>query len=187
MLKKVGESDCVSINYTGFERVFVDLFKRFSKKGLPLDELNYNLLEKLVEFVKGDYKQSCLVCNEMLEMYENGEVNNIKYALKDIDCKIENIQNRIVVRNYDDEDEMINTLKFVFGILSIVFLYFIVISILSAILAIIFGFTAMRKSDKGFGKAGLIMGTISILITFLLFLFLQVLDVSLFTIPSWYR
>ena len=75
----------------------------------------------------------------------------------------------------------------VFGILSIVFLYFIVISILSAILAIIFGFTAMRKSDKGFGKAGLIMGTISILITFLLFLFLQVLDVSLFTIPSWYR
>mgnify|MGYP002799266016 CR=1 FL=1 len=44
-----------------------------------------------------------------------------------------------------------------------------------------------NKSDKGFGKAGLIMGTISILITFLLFLFLQVLDVSLFTIPSWYR
>lgn len=75
----------------------------------------------------------------------------------------------------------------VFGILSIVFLYFIIISILSAVLAIVFGFTAIRKGDKGFGKAGLIMGTISILITFLLFLFLQVLDVSLFTIPSWYR
>ena len=81
MLKKVGESDCVSINYTGFERVFVDLFKRFSEKGLSLDELDYNLLEKLVEFVKGDYKQSCLVFNDMLEMYENGEVNNIKHAL----------------------------------------------------------------------------------------------------------
>ena len=81
MLKKVGESDCVSINYTGFERVFVDLFKRFSEKGLSLDELDYNLLEKLVEFVKSDYKHSCLVFNEMLEMYENGEVNNIKYAL----------------------------------------------------------------------------------------------------------
>lgn len=75
----------------------------------------------------------------------------------------------------------------VFGILSIVFLYFIIISILSAAISIIFGFTAMKKGDKGFGKAGLIMGTISILITFLLFLFLQVLDVSLFTIPSWYR
>lgn len=81
MLKKVGVSDCVSINYTGFERVFADLFKRFSKRGLSLDELDYNLLEKLVEFVKNDYKQSCLVFNEMLEMYENGEVNNIKYAL----------------------------------------------------------------------------------------------------------
>ena len=46
-------------------------------------------------------------------------LNNIKYALKDIDCKIENIQNRIVVRNYADEDEIINTLKFVFGIHSI--------------------------------------------------------------------
>ena len=73
------------------------------------------------------------------------------------------------------------------GILAIVFLYFIIISILSAAISIIFGFTAMKKGDKGFGKAGLIMGTISILITFLLFLFLQVLDVSLFTIPSWYR
>lgn len=46
-------------------------------------------------------------------------LNNIKYALKDIDCKIENIQNRIVVRDYADEDEIINTLKFVFGIHSI--------------------------------------------------------------------
>ena len=74
----------------------------------------------------------------------------------------------------------------VFGIISIVFLYYIIISVLAAVLAIVFGFIAMRRNDK-MGKAGLILGVISVLITFLLFIFLQVLDVSLFTIPSWYR
>ncbi len=45
--------------------------------------------------------------------------NNIKYALKGIDCKIENIQNRLLVRDYADEDEIINNLKAVFGVHSI--------------------------------------------------------------------
>lgn len=74
----------------------------------------------------------------------------------------------------------------IFGIISIVSLCFIIISIISAVLAIIFGFIAIKKEDK-LGKAGLILGIISIVITFLLFLFLQVLDVSLFLIPSWYK
>ncbi len=46
-------------------------------------------------------------------------VNNIKHALKDIEAKIENIQNRILVRDYTDEDEVISILKCVFGIHSI--------------------------------------------------------------------
>ena len=100
MFKKYGESDCVSINYTGFEMVFADLIKNFSKKGLPLDELNYNLLEKLVEFVKSDYKQSCLVCNEMLEIYEKGEINNIKQALLN-DFNIVNIKSRKLFNRYE--------------------------------------------------------------------------------------
>ena len=74
----------------------------------------------------------------------------------------------------------------VFGIVSIIFLYYIIISVLAAVLAIVFGFIATKKNDK-IGKAGLILGVISVLVTFLLFIFLQVLDVSLFTIPSWYR
>ena len=74
----------------------------------------------------------------------------------------------------------------VFGILSVLFFYFIIISVLSAILAIIFGYFAIHKGDNGLGKTGLILGIISVLITFCLFLFLQVLDVSLFTIPDWY-
>ncbi len=45
--------------------------------------------------------------------------NNIKTALKGIDCKIENIQNRLLVRDYADEDEIITNLKKVFGIHSI--------------------------------------------------------------------
>ena len=45
--------------------------------------------------------------------------NNIKTALKGIECKIENIQNRLLVRNYIDEDEIINNLKCVFGVHSI--------------------------------------------------------------------
>jgi len=45
--------------------------------------------------------------------------NNIKSALKGIECKLENIQNRLLVRNFDDEDEIINILKCVFGVHSI--------------------------------------------------------------------
>ena len=74
----------------------------------------------------------------------------------------------------------------IFGKVSIIYLCFIIISIMSAVLAIIFGFIAVKKGDK-LGKAGLILGIISIVITFLLFLFLQVLNVSLFVIPSWYK
>ncbi len=45
--------------------------------------------------------------------------NNIKDALYDYKCKIENIQNRILVRDFDDETEIINILRFVFGVHSI--------------------------------------------------------------------
>ena len=45
--------------------------------------------------------------------------NNIKDALNDYKCKIENIQNRILVRDFDDQTEIINILRFVFGVHSI--------------------------------------------------------------------
>lgn len=44
---------------------------------------------------------------------------NIKTALKGYECKIENIQNRLLVRNYTDEDAIIAELKCVFGVHSI--------------------------------------------------------------------
>ncbi len=45
--------------------------------------------------------------------------NNIKSALKGFVCSIENIQNRLVVRDYDEEEGIIEHLKAVFGVHSI--------------------------------------------------------------------
>ncbi len=45
--------------------------------------------------------------------------NNIKEALKGFSCKIENIQNRLLVRDYSDEDGIISALKCVFGVHSV--------------------------------------------------------------------
>ncbi len=45
--------------------------------------------------------------------------NNIKYALRNFECKIENIQNRLVVRDYEDEEGIIEHLKAIFGVHSI--------------------------------------------------------------------
>ena len=45
--------------------------------------------------------------------------SNIKDALKDFDYKLENIQNRLVVRDYSEEDGIIEALKAVFGVHSI--------------------------------------------------------------------
>ena len=96
------------------------------------------------------------------------------------------VQNNEPQKNQDNASIGWGIAALILGIISIVFIYYIIISVLAAVLAIVFGFIAMRRNDK-MGKAGLILGVISVLITFLLFIFLQVLDVSLFTIPSWYR
>ncbi len=73
------------------------------------------------------------------------------------------------------------------GIISLLSIEFIVISIALGILAIGFGLLGLKRPNKGMAKAGLTLGIVSLLITFLLFLFLKVLNVSLFTIPSWYK
>lgn len=75
----------------------------------------------------------------------------------------------------------------VFAILSIIFLPFIIISVIFGIISIIFGGFSLKQKDN-LGKSGLIIGIISICITFILYLILNVLDISsLFMIPSWYK
>ena len=73
------------------------------------------------------------------------------------------------------------------GILSIIFLPFIVISVGMGLAAIIFGVIAKNKGEKSLSKAGIALGIVSLVITLLLFLFLEVFDASLFVIPSWYK
>ena len=73
------------------------------------------------------------------------------------------------------------------GILSIIFLPFIVISVGMGIAAIIFGIIAKNKGDKSLSSAGITLGIVSLLITLLLYLFLEVFEASLFVIPSWYK
>jgi len=46
-------------------------------------------------------------------------INNVKSALIDTNCKVENIINRLLIKNYEDETNIINKLKFVFGVHSI--------------------------------------------------------------------
>lgn len=45
--------------------------------------------------------------------------NNIKDALKGYEYKLENIQNRLLIRDYSEEDEIISILKCVFGVHSV--------------------------------------------------------------------
>lgn len=73
------------------------------------------------------------------------------------------------------------------GILSIVFLPFIVISIGMGTAALIFGIMAKNRGEKSLSKAGIALGIVSLVITLLLFLFLEVFEASLFVIPSWYK
>lgn len=73
------------------------------------------------------------------------------------------------------------------GILSIVFLAFIVISIALAICAIVFGLMAKNRGETSISKAGITLGIVSLVITFVLFLFLKVLKASIFIVPSWYK
>lgn len=89
--------------------------------------------------------------------------------------------------NMENKGKGFGVAALVTGILSIITLHFIIISVGLAVLAVIFGILGYSKGDKGFAKAGLILGIVSIAITILLFLFLNVLDVSIFFVPSWYE
>ena len=73
------------------------------------------------------------------------------------------------------------------GILSIVCLTFIIVSIGLAICSIIFGMLAKKRGEKSLSKAGIALGYVSLSITLLLWLFLEVFEASLFVVPSWYK
>lgn len=75
----------------------------------------------------------------------------------------------------------------VIAILSLVFFKYIFISVILALVSSILGFIGLKKGDNTFALAGLTIGIISLLITFLLFVLLNLLDTVLFYVPDWYK
>lgn len=75
----------------------------------------------------------------------------------------------------------------VISILSILFFAYIYISIICAVVGIILGYIGRKKGDKLFATAGLTIGIISLLLTIVLFVVLNLLDTVLFYVPDWYK
>lgn len=74
----------------------------------------------------------------------------------------------------------------VISILSLVFFKYIYISVTLAVVSSILGFIGYKKGDKTFAVAGLSIGIISLAITLILFVVLNLLDTVLFYVPEWY-
>ena len=75
----------------------------------------------------------------------------------------------------------------VIAILSLVLFKYIFISVILALVASVLGIIGLKKGDNTFALAGLTIGIISLLITFALFVILNLLDTVLFYVPDWYK
>ena len=95
------KSDSVKLNYTEYKTIFKDLYNEFSNKGLLLNGLDYNLILSVLNFMGNNYKQSCLVLNEMLELYKNNRFKMIKQTILK-DFSIINIKTKEFYEKYKD-------------------------------------------------------------------------------------
>lgn len=95
------KSDSMKLNYTEYKTIFKDLYNEFSNKGLLLNGLDYNLILSFLNFMGNDYKQSCLVLNEMLELYKNNRFKMIKQTILK-DFSIINIKTKEFYEKYKD-------------------------------------------------------------------------------------
>ena len=95
------KSDSVKLNYTEYKTIFKDLYDEFSNKGLLLNGFDYNLILSFLNFMGNDYKQSCLVLNEMLELYKNNRFKMIKQTILK-DFSIINIKTKEFYEKYKD-------------------------------------------------------------------------------------
>ena len=75
----------------------------------------------------------------------------------------------------------------VLGIFSFILFKYIFISVTLALVSCILGCMGLKKGDRTFAVAGLSIGIISLLITFILFVVLNLLDTVLFYVPEWYN
>ncbi|MBR2704071.1 MAG: hypothetical protein IKE91_01215 [Clostridia bacterium] len=87
----------------------------------------------------------------------------------------------------NEERVALGVTAMIFGIISLATMCFIVISVFFGILAIIFGILSIIFEKKNKLKiTGLVLGLISITITIVLFLVLEVWDLNIFMVPKWY-
>lgn len=75
----------------------------------------------------------------------------------------------------------------VLSILSLICFKYIFISVTFALVGTVLGLIGKKKGDNTFSVAGLTIGIISLLITFILFVVLNLLDTVLFYVPEWYK
>lgn len=100
---------------------------------------------------------------------------------------MENMENNNI-KNQEKTRIALGVASLVLGILSIVTMCFIIISIVFAVLSVTFGILSIifEKKNK-IGIAGLVIGSISIFITVILYITLGVFSADLFMIPDWYK
>ena len=67
------------VDYSKYKEMFKDLYEEFVSKGLLISQLDYDLILKLLDYIKNNYEASCLILNEILELYGNKDV--IRHAL----------------------------------------------------------------------------------------------------------
>lgn len=67
------------VDYSKYKEMFKDLYEEFVSKGLLISQLDYDLILKLLDYIKNNYEASCLILNEILELYDNKDV--IRHAL----------------------------------------------------------------------------------------------------------
>lgn len=87
----------------------------------------------------------------------------------------------------NEEKVALGITSMIFGIISLTTMCFIVISVFFGVLAVIFGILSMIFEKKNKLKlTGFILGLISMSITVLLYLVLEVWDLNIFMVPKWY-
>lgn len=103
-------------------------------------------------------------------MEENKEVIEVK--------KIDNTKKTETPQAKQEDKKGFSIASMVLGIISLVFCFVWIISIPSAILAIIFGILGIKSTGKGMSIAGLVTSGIGIIISFVIFVLLIVVGIS---------
>ena len=103
-------------------------------------------------------------------MEENKEVIEVK--------KIDNTEKTETPQAKQEDKRGFSIASMVLGIISLVFCFVWIISIPSAILAIIFGILGIKSTGKGMSIAGLVTSGIGIIISFVIFVLLIVVGIS---------